>query len=319
MSLLAHEGHQLVRGSIEIGSDEAARTERQVRQLLKEMPKSADAALLGAAFFWNRHVADQVHRKDPIPARKNAIYLVKRAVELDPKLETESKFVRHVLAARTGIEPTHGGATTAAGKAPVDEVRVSFTSPDEEVTLNVKTGEGYGQMGPYVASSVFYRRVCQAPCEANLEKGNYAAALSKVGRRLVDVDTIIPVDGPVSIEGDYTDNSGIRIAGWIIAGVGGLGGMLYGLKTEDECTTLSGSDEPYCEPAYPHFWTGFSVMMGSLLGGAILTFIPDRASITVTPGVTSAGSNRYLVGFEGRSMRALDAEDLQGLTLHARF
>jgi hypothetical protein len=80
VSLFAHEGESLVRGSIQVDSVEAQRTDAEVRQLLAEMPGSADAALLGAAFFWNRHIALQTQQRASRAARTNAVKLVQSGI-----------------------------------------------------------------------------------------------------------------------------------------------------------------------------------------------------------------------------------------------
>ena len=312
VSLIAHEGDRLVRGSLAVQSDEAARTERQVRQLLKEMPQSADAALLGAAFFWNRHVAMRVHEKDATSPRKNAVYLVHQAVKLDPKLRQQSKFVRHVLAQREGIEPAQApyASSVPRGAGPAASP-VSFSSDQDNVTLHVKVAEGEAEVGGYHVASRIYSNVCKAPCESDLDHGYYELALSKDGGRPIDVDESIQVEGPVTIEGIYHDRTGVRVAGWLVAIGGSVGGFAYAFNSEEECEPpLAIGDEPYCSDTYPHMMTGMLIMGASVLTGTIMALIPDSAEISIAPGVAGL-TPRKLVGFE--------MDQLRGLSLEARF
>ena len=96
-SLVAHEGETLVRGLIRYDADRAQDTEQRARELLNELSNLPDAALLGAAFFWNRHVALGLHDADERQARATAVELVRKALALDPSLQFTSQFVRFVL------------------------------------------------------------------------------------------------------------------------------------------------------------------------------------------------------------------------------
>lgn len=313
VSLIAHEGDRLVRGSVDVKSDEAARTERQVRQLLKEMPQSADAALLGGAFFWNRHVADRVHDKDATGSKKNAVHLVQRAVKLDPTLQQQSAFVRHVLAAREGIEPNRAVAGgRVRGKVASSGSTVAFTSPDEGITLHVKLAEGASEVGGRNVTAKIYGSVCKAPCESDLDDGYYELALSKDGESPVPVAESVNVDGPTTIEGKYHDRTGIRAAGWVIAFGGSLLGTWYSLKPEEQCDDFdsSGDSEPYCYDTYPHVIPGMLVIGGSVLAGILMIRVKDKTEVSLTPGVAGL-SPRQLVG--------LEMDQLRGLTVEGRF
>ena len=314
VSLTAHEGDRLIRGSIDVKSEEAERTERQVRQLLKEMPQSADAALLGAAFFWNRHIANRVHEKDPTGPRKNAVYLVQRAVKLDPKLKQQSAFVRYVLAQRDGIEPARAPAAVAGGRvqqAPDGpSARVAFKSEDSDVTLHVKVGEGVEVINGHHLSSLLYGTVCEAPCESDVEHGYYELALSKDGGKPIDVEQSINVDGPATIEGTYKDYTAVRVMGWIIMTGGGTLGTLYAITPEDTCDYSAEEFDSDCGLTYPHMATGLIIASASIVGGLLMVLVDDKAEVSITPGVAGL-TPRQLVGFE--------MDQLQGLSLQARF
>jgi hypothetical protein len=312
VSLLAHEGESLVRGAIQIDSDEAQRVDRQVRRLIKEMPASADAALLGAAFFWNRHIALQANDKPSTAARNNAVKLVQHALKLDPKLRKQSKFMMHVLSDGAGIEnkglapsPTQDNIITGAGP------KVSFEGDIDKLTLHIRRGKTTVRVGMYTVTSDHYDEVCEAPCDQNVPEGNYEAALSVGSRSPVDVDEKLKIHGPVTVKGHYVNNRGTRVAGWIILGVGAATGIVVGLYPKETCEDGQFTDE-ICGYEFPYLLHGAAIVAVSVGVGVVMGVQRDQAKIEVIPGVAApAPSEVALIGTE-RAIR-------NGLSLRVRF
>lgn len=96
VSLLASEGVGVFRGSLEISTEQTQMNQR-VRRFAKEMPDSADAQLIAASYFWNRHMIRRAKKEDGQELLAQAERHAKRAAELDPSLVEDSPFLKHVL------------------------------------------------------------------------------------------------------------------------------------------------------------------------------------------------------------------------------
>lgn len=310
VSLVAHEGETVLRGAVRRDSPEAQQTDRRVRQLIAETPGSADAALVGAVFFWNRHVALRVHGLDSRAARDNAVKLTEYAVQLDPELRSRSKFVAHVLARR----PSNQDAPLAE-QAPTDTVGgagalVTFLSDFDDVTLHVKLAES-AELPDYVERTSLYGRICKAPCKQVMRAGNYRVALSKDGGKPVEVEGSFDVYGPVIVKGEYEDRSTLRALGWVLGIGGSAAGLFVASKREERCESSTFRQAEQCSEVYPNLGLGLGIAAGSALVGIILVTRGDQARLTVSPGVLQQPGQKARVG------RERDA--LQGVTLSGTF
>ncbi|HEX6240130.1 MAG TPA: serine protease, partial [Polyangiales bacterium] len=97
-ALLAYEGPELMRSSLDDAVEGAKAREQRVVQQAEQLPGSAEAQLLAACFFWNRHVLEQLRQAPSATAlRARAQQYVLAAVKLDATLQRESEFVKLVL------------------------------------------------------------------------------------------------------------------------------------------------------------------------------------------------------------------------------
>ena len=134
------------------------------------------------------------------------------------------------------------------------------------------TATAWGPGGRAVARAFEFESLCRAPCETTLPPGNHRLALA-VG----DNDPIpapsIDVLSPATLHGVYTDNTGIRIAGWTIFGVGvaaGLTVMLVPLFDDN----LLGSDELWI-----YLGVGGGIAILAAVVGAPMGMVGDGAVI----------------------------------------
>lgn len=299
LSLVAHEGETLVRGSVRHDSPVVRERERQVRQLVAEMPQSADAALLGATFFWNRHVALLANGGDPAAAHQSALELVRRATSLDARLEHESGFVQHVMA--NGSAELGRVDGDAAVESTEQDVVVKVESKQAGVTLYVKPLRAGGE----VDEAGRYGRVCTAPCQQPITTGAYQVALSKGDGELVFVRESIEVNRAMVVEARYQDFSLVRVAGYIVAFGGPAAGVGLIAHTVKRCEYDSAAGRELCEDAHPYVLHGLALGILSISLGTVMAGYSDRASLTINPGVAQAAARANGVGREGPALGGL--------------
>jgi S1-C subfamily serine protease len=97
VELLSGEGGALLRGSVDPTSKEGLKMAKRVLELIKDNERSPDFLLLGAAFFWNRHLVRWIRNEDFNTPRASAIDFARRAVAIAPELRQECKFVKVLL------------------------------------------------------------------------------------------------------------------------------------------------------------------------------------------------------------------------------
>jgi hypothetical protein len=118
VALVATDGSHILVGSN--SSDSAQRAARQADRLAEELASSADAALLAAAFHYNRYAASSADSEARSESLRRAQALVERAVGIDAKFST-SPFVK--LLRRAGAPAS--GSNEPVGKS---NVRVHYES-----------------------------------------------------------------------------------------------------------------------------------------------------------------------------------------------
>jgi len=222
--------------------------------------------------------------------------------------------------------------------APVStEVSVEFTSDTPDTEVYQKDGESVGvgyvfagrASGVVAMRSKQFKRICGVPCTSSLEPGTYHLAMSKGDHAPVQDDDAVTIDGPSRASAKYTDNSGLRVAGWVTMGVTVFAGtlmMLEAFGTTQSCTpsTQYGSgaygftDPGYCSPTPTTnsglLAAGAVVGIGGMLTGLVLILQHDHVSFRVTP-LDSSSIASPLAGYAVERGRAAP----QGAALSVTF
>jgi hypothetical protein len=160
----------------------------------------------------------------------------------------------------------------------------------EDVTVE-GTGWGWGR-GLYgfasTAEAHGYAHICAAPCDVTMPVGKYRLALSQGGKKPVEPDHAVTIDGATTIQGKYVSYAGTRGAGWglfAISLAAGFGLMAVGVANPSQNCMNNADGSSFCTPQAN---TGLIAagaivsVVGSLLS---LAFIlqHDRAEITAQP------------------------------------
>ena len=171
--------------------------------------------------------------------------------------------------------------------------RLKLTADEPDLTFYVRTDSSSGPIwtsqGVGVITIDTYRRLCTAPCETQLKAGTYAFGVSRGDGRPVPADEAVRVDSAQTLAGEYESYAGMRTAGWIIAGVGLIGGIALILTS----TSTNDCDiaDPDCEPGEidsGRMFGGLAVVGVTSLVGFLMAFKSDEASVTRTTGAAGA-------------------------------
>jgi hypothetical protein len=174
-----------------------------------------------------------------------------------------------------------------------------------------------------------YRRLCTTPCEAYLPPGSHMMALSPGPGAPADVDEVVYVGGPSTLEGKHTSNGAVRAVGWVVTlGAVGVGFYLIIsglLRSKTECTTTTAGtlceDKPDIDTT--RVAVGGGVLVGGVIIGGLLQGVSDGASVRVFPAAPGAvGTRRGLAGGgpdADLGARGAGAAFVPGLTLGASF
>jgi hypothetical protein len=196
---------------------------------------------------------------------------------------------------------------TAASTA----VRVQFESDTPDTEVYQKDGESVGtgyvfagrSSGVVAIRAQQFKRVCGAPCASSLEPGTYRLAMSKGERAPVQDHESVTIDGPSRVKAKYTDNTGTRVAGWVVMGASLVAGtvmMVEAFSSSQNCTaaTQYGSGMyGFSAPGSCYSTTttntgllaGGGVVMGvGTLVGLVLALQHDNVTFSVTPWSASA-------------------------------
>ncbi|MFK7990538.1 MAG: hypothetical protein AB8I08_31240 [Sandaracinaceae bacterium] len=210
---------------------------------------------------------DVVHTRDGGMVRGT---LVERVPGSHLVIQTATGDLRRIEEVEVVSPPT----VTAPPARPAG-VPLQLTS-DARLGFHLVTGSAtataWGPGGVAHARGYDFRPLCRAPCETALPPGNHRLALARGD------DTPIPaasldITGPATLYGEYTDNVGIRIAGWttLIVGVAaGLSMMLFPVFDD----ALLNSDE-----LYVYLGIGGGIAIVAAIIGAPLGFVEDAATI----------------------------------------
>lgn len=115
-----------------------------------------------------------------------------------------------------------------------DVAPISFRSATPDVTLHVRTGttavpvmmgDGRGGATTGIVYRGVYRRLCTAPCEIMVARGQHQLALSLGVGGEQDVGQLVSITGPSTLYAEYTSHREARIAGWLTFAVGVASGL----------------------------------------------------------------------------------------------
>jgi hypothetical protein len=206
-------------------------------------------------------------------------------------------------------------ASSAAAEEPApNEVR--FDPDDPDVTLlGLSAAVPVAPVGShdYERRYALYGPICQGPCTAHLVPGAYRFALTK-GGRIVPVRGPVVLDGPATLHGEYIDRSVLRATGLVIGVAGTVAGFVMVVASAQTgavcgangiCVSNGKTDVPLLA-------TGVAVLVVSAVVGSILTFLPDRARITVEPLVLPGHASR-------EALTALGPSQPQGAAVAFHF
>ena len=154
-------------------------------------------------------------------------------------------------------------------------VPVKFESRQKGLTfmLHTMTAEGSGwssYTGTIHTTTEGYSRVCTAPCEVDITEGRYRFGLA-IDNHVVEAGEV-DIDGPVVVEGEYTDNTAIRVMGWVLAGVSLIAGtaMMFQSVSSDSYDIDNGL-----------MIGGGSLMAGGTLISLVLVLWPDSGEVRI--------------------------------------
>jgi hypothetical protein len=203
---------------------------------------------------------------------------------------------------------------------PTEEVR--FLPAEAGLTLNSQTGVipveqvrplPYGWAYERVYAPA-YSPLCTGPCTLRMTPGVYSLALSKgVGPPVLPVEPVV-IGGPAALRAQYIDRSGARVAGAVIALVGGIGGTIMVIASvgrEDVCNPFGCYRRDTVDG--PLMAGGIGIVVASAVVGSILITQHDAARIAVTPLASP------LVGPRKESGPLDAATSAQGAALTLRF
>ncbi len=130
-----------------------------------------------------------------------------------------------------------------------------------------------------------YAPVCDGACATRFEPGAYQLALSKGGGRPIPVYGETVITGPARLRADYTDKSGVRVAGWVI-GIGGLVGGIVMIAASAHDRTECDADG-FCHDHETAdgglLLGGIGVIVATSIVGGIMAAQRDRAHLTLEP------------------------------------
>lgn len=180
-------------------------------------------------------------------------------------------------AAKANPQPTPAAPEAVEADA-AQKLNLDFVGKDKNLTLyelagrydSVGWGSAGGQSAQVRVQGAAYEAICSAPCTFTAPPGTLNLAIGQKKGSPVELENLVTVDADGELVGKYTDNSGIRWAGWGIGIGGGLGGgglLVAGLIQDDGGVdwALAGS--------------GIGVSVASLVAAWVMTSIGDEAEV----------------------------------------
>lgn len=161
------------------------------------------------------------------------------------------------------------------------EAHLHLESTPPGLTFHRQSGSAtaitYGKYGGFTEAES-YERLCTAPCDITLPAGTETLAVSRSGRTPVVAGPVTFPAGNSRLNGTLQSRLGLRIAGYVIAGVSGAAGLTLMLVGGTRGATDINNNEG---PDMTLVLAGGGLMLGGVLVGTILAVQRDRASIQV--------------------------------------
>ncbi len=204
-------------------------------------------------------------------------------------LRTERLACSALCAALTLFASSRASAQEAPPRPAED---VEFEPDEPSIALLARIGEvpvermvryGYGWYHER-GLAPRYTSVCEGPCTARFEQGQYHLALAKRGRAAVEAGTIA-ISTPSVIRAHYEDHGTGRALG-VLLGVAGTiaGAIMFAASVHSETICAPGAE------CYSHETVngglmagGIGVVVGSVVLGSILATRHDEAILAITP------------------------------------
>ncbi len=196
-------------------------------------------------------------------------------------------------AARPPARTAPAAPPPAAPGAPGAPVEIRFQPAAPDLDLLSLAGEApFERFGWYYHGwwlehgyAPEYARVCEGPCVARFEPGEYHLALAKDGGPPVAVREPVMVRGPSMIRASYKDRSGLRAAGLAVGVLGLAGGVVMIAASARTETVCDGAGDCFERDRAngPLVAGGIGVILASAIVGTVLALQHDEAHVTLEP------------------------------------
>jgi hypothetical protein len=136
-----------------------------------------------------------------------------------------------------------------------------------------------------MAVATGYKEICTAPCKVSLPAGSHTFGVSQPGQPPVEAPGVTLPAGTADVKATYTDNSGVRIAGWIVGGVSVVVGgivMVAAIGSEKVCPAGSSSCFDSTKLNTGVFIAGAGIMGIGAGVGVLMTRVRDSAEVDVS-------------------------------------
>ena len=169
------------------------------------------------------------------------------------------------------------------------EARLQLRATEPGIGFHRRSGSAYAFGPGGAAVAIGFDDICTAPCEITMPAGTHTLALSQGGGTPVAADPVAIPEGQATVEGTYTDRSGLRLAGWgVFVGTLLAGSYLVidSIETTEECDEYGCTDSAELNTTKVAIGTGLMVV--GPLASLALILQPDGAEIRVSAGVAVA-------------------------------
>jgi hypothetical protein len=197
----------------------------------------------------------------------------------------------------TQAAPREARATPeASAPAGPQKFKLHFEASQPDIQLLVPVmqastrGWAGGLMGfGYSTRSREYAILCTAPCDVELPQGQQRLALSISGGVAREMAAPLDIDGPGRLVADYSSRRGVRIAGVLLAIVGGVAGLVmtgHGLNPGSTCDSYGACTRMPADDGMVA--AGLAVFAGSLGAGLYMGLLGDKVTLSLVPGAAGA-------------------------------
>ena len=153
--------------------------------------------------------------------------------------------------------------------------------PEQQLTFYTKTGEAVASAWGYYSGAMTvraqsFKKLCTAPCRVEVPESRETLALALGDRAPVPVPGAVDLRGDLTLRGKYKDDSGIRVGGWVIFGVGtavGTGVMLVPLLGDNSSGDIN----------LTPLFIGTGIVIGSAITSLIMILNADNPSVETVP------------------------------------